>query len=110
MAKKEIPIVVLTTVAKKSQANKIAKSLLDQKLAACVTTLPQGESRYRWEGKTCVETEFLLIIKTLSTLWRSLEKGLKKIHPYECPEIIAVPTEYLHQPYQQWLSKQLKKK
>jgi periplasmic divalent cation tolerance protein len=109
MAKKENPIIVFTTVAKKSQAKKIAKSLLDQKLAACITTLPQGESHYRWQEKTCVEKEFLLMIKTLSSRWPPLEKFLKRIHPYECPEIIAVPTKYLHPPYKRWLSKQLKK-
>ncbi|MDX1386038.1 MAG: divalent-cation tolerance protein CutA [bacterium] len=110
MAKSGKPIVVLTTVAKKSQADNIAQSLLEQNLAACVTALPGGESRYRWKGKICKENEYLLIIKTASTQYDRLEKALKSIHPYECPEIMALPTDKIYPPYRKWLMEQVSKK
>jgi periplasmic divalent cation tolerance protein len=97
------PLLVFTTVAKKNQASKIAKLLLDKKLAACVTTLPPAESRYVWKGKVCIEKEYVLIIKTLENKYPQLEKTLKAIHPYECPEIIGIPIKKVLPAYQRWL-------
>ena len=98
-------MIVFTTVAKKSDAARIAKTLLDGKLAACVTTLPAGESRYRWQGKLCTEKEFVLLIKTRAAAFPRLQRALAKIHPYDCPEIIGVPIEKISKPYQDWLNK-----
>ncbi len=97
-------ILVLTTVAKKPDAARLAKALVEERLAACVTTLPAAESRYVWKGKLCVEKEFVLLIKTLQKSFRTLEKRLKAIHPYECPEIIALPLSAGHAPYLNWLT------
>lgn len=98
------PLLVFTTVAKKNQAAQIAKILLNKKLAACVTILPPAESRYVWKGKLCLEKEFILMIKTLENKYPLLEKTLKAIHPYECPEIIGVPIKKIFSPYRQWLA------
>jgi len=104
MAKKPKPILVFTTVAKKSDGARIAKALVTEKLAACVTILPAAESRYVWKEKLCLEKEFLLLIKTVDSAYARLEKRLKAIHPYECPEIVALPIARGYAPYLRWLS------
>ena len=96
-------ILVFTTVAKKSDAVKISKFLIKKKLAACVTTLPQGESRYLWKGKVCLDKEYVLMIKTTAATFNKLKLGLGKVHPYDCPEIIGIPIEKASKPYQEWL-------
>lgn len=97
-------LIVLTTVAKKSDASRIAKILVEERLAACISALPGAESRYTWKGKLCVEKEIVLLIKTLETAYMKLEKRLKMLHPYECPEIIALPIKRGYGPYLRWLS------
>jgi len=104
MAKKPQAILVLTTVAKKSDAARLSRALVEERLAACVTTLPAAESRFVWKGKLCVEKEFVLLIKTLAKSFSALEKRLKALHPYECPEIIALPLSQGSIPYLQWLA------
>lgn len=102
--KSPTPLLVFTTVAKKTDARKIAQVLLKKKLAACVTTLPFGESRYVWKGKLCIEREYVLMIKTLETKYPQLEKALRAVHPYECPEVIGIPIKKIFSPYHQWLA------
>jgi periplasmic divalent cation tolerance protein len=101
--RKSSPILVLTTVSKKSDAAKISKLLVEAKLAACVTTLPARESCYQWKGKLCIEKEFVLFIKTTSKTYSKLENKIKSIHPYECPEIIGIPIEKISKSYANWL-------
>jgi periplasmic divalent cation tolerance protein len=96
-------MLVFTTVAKKSDAQKISKALLGKKLAACVTTLSPAESRYIWKGKLCIEKEHVLMIKTLKTKYAQLEKTIKAVHPYECPEIVGIPLVKIFSPYHRWL-------
>lgn len=101
-------MMVFTTVTKKSDAVKITDVLLKKKLAACVTTLPSGESRYVWKGKVCNEREYVLLIKTLEAKYSQLEKTLRSVHPYECPEIVGVPVKKIFPPYRQWLMNNVK--
>lgn len=101
--KKPQALLVFTTVAKKSDAAKISKHLIAKKLAACVTTLAQGESRYVWKGRVCVDKEYVLMIKTTAGKFSKLKQGLEKVHPYDCPEIIGVPIEKISKPYDDWL-------
>src|SRR5262249_30905488 len=100
---KTSPLLVLTTVAKKTDAARISEALVAARLAACVTVLPAAESRYLWKGRPCQEREFVLLIKTLRGAYRKLEARLKAIHPYECPEIIALPASAGGAGYLQWL-------
>ena len=102
------PMIVLTTVAKKSDATKISKALIEKGLAACVTTLPQGESRYLWKNKVCVEKEYLLLIKTLPKAFSKLKSFLTQIHPYDCPEIIGISAAKVSEPYGKWLRDNVK--
>jgi periplasmic divalent cation tolerance protein len=102
------PMIVFTTVPKKNHAVKIAKALLGKKLAACVTTLPAGESRYVWKGKLCIERDYVLMIKTLEAKYPQLEKALRAVHPYECPEIVGVPVKKILPAYHRWLTSNVK--
>ncbi len=97
------PLLVFTTVAKKSDAVRISKTLVEKKLAACVTTLSPGESRYTWNGKVCVEKEFVLLIKTIEKNFKKIEQSFKTIHPYECPELIGFEIERISKKYRDWL-------
>lgn len=107
MSKSTNPLVVFTTVAKKSDAARISKAVIESRLAACVTTLPQSESRYLWQGKVCVEKEYLLMIKTLPKAFNRLKAFLTKIHPYDCPEILGVNASEVSAPYFRWLKENI---
>ena len=96
-------IQVSTTTETKEQAQKIAKYLVEQKLAACVQISGPIESTYRWKGKVETAKEWLCLIKTLTTLFKKVEVAIKKLHPYETPEIIAVPIIKGNREYMNWL-------
>jgi len=101
------PLFVLSSVASKADAQKIAKALVGERLAACVTILPEAESHYVWKEKVCVEKELILLIKTLPRAYSRLEARLKELHPYECPEIVALPCEKAFDPYRRWMESQV---
>ena len=107
-SKKTKGMFVFTTVTKKADATKITKALLSKKLAACVTTLPQGESHYVWKGKLCVEKEYVLLIKTMASAFEKLRRALEEVHPYDCPEIVGVEMEKLSKSYGDWLKGNVK--
>jgi len=98
-------ILALSTVAKKSDATRIAASLVREGLAACVNIFPGLESHYQWKNKIHAEKEFLLLMKTTARKYGLLEKRLKRLHPYDCPEIIAFPIAKAHQAYADWVKK-----
>ena len=93
-------LVVLTTCPNDAAAARIARELVESGLAACVNRIGAVHSTYRWQGAIHDEPEVLLVIKTLSIRYSELEMRLKSLHPYDVPEIIALPvtrgsTEYL---------------
>lgn len=98
-------IVALVTCPKES-VEKIAKELLSKKVAACVNIVQEVQSMYWWEDKIEGSTESLLLVKTKSSLFDSLEKIVKSIHPYDLPEIIAIPIVRGHNPYLQWIDRE----
>ena len=83
--------VVLNTCPDAGSAEKIARALVDRKLAACVNMLPGLRSVYTWKGVCETAEEHLLVIKTSSSVYPALEQAILELHPYELPEIIAVP-------------------
>ncbi len=87
----------------KDASETLARHLVEQRLAACVNIVPGVQSVYRWEGKLCVESESTLLIKTRAELVDKLTQELVNIHPYDVPEVIAVPILEGHGPYLQWL-------
>ncbi|MBC7362808.1 MAG: divalent-cation tolerance protein CutA [Candidatus Aminicenantes bacterium] len=96
-------IIVLTTFPDEPKAKAAARALLEAKLAACCTLLP-GTSFYWWEDRINEEAEVVMMIKTRSSLYTDLEKKLREIHPYEVPEIIALPIIKGSQNYLDWIN------
>ena len=95
--------VVLVRAADQTTAEQISNSLLDRKLAACVNIVPGLISLYRWEGSVEKDQEVLLIIKTRLALFDELSKQVMKDHPYQNPEVIALPIEMGAHPYLNWI-------
>jgi periplasmic divalent cation tolerance protein len=96
-------IVVFVTVPDVEDAERIGRSLVEGRLAACVNIVPQIRSLFRWEGKVADESETLLIVKTRRALFDSLRAHVKQMHPYDIPEVIALPVVAGHQPYLRWI-------
>lgn len=96
-------IVVYVTVPDVDEAERIGRSLVEGRLAACVNIVPQIHSFFRWEGKVVDESEALLIVKTRRALFDSLRTHVKQMHPYDIPEVIALPVVAGHRPYLKWL-------
>ena len=94
-------LVVFCTFPDVGQARVIAAELVERRLAACVNLLPGVESIYRWEGKVERAGEVLAVIKT--TRYPEVEAALKELHPYEVPEILALPVAAGLAAYLKWL-------
>jgi len=86
----------------------IAKQLIDLKLAACVNIMPGALSVYQWQGKLEQDTEYQLQIKTSAELYPLLQAKVIELHPYDIPEIIALPIIDGHQPYLDWIQENLR--
>lgn len=86
----------------------MANMLLEAKLAACVNIIPECASLYRWKGKIETGKEFPVIIKTRTDLYQQVENAIKQVHPYELPEIIAVPIIKGLSEYIVWILEQTK--
>lgn len=101
--------VVLNTCPDKDTANKIAASLVEKRLCACVNIIPGIESVYRWKGKVETDKEHLLIIKSTKEAYPYIEKHIQDNHPYELPEIIAVSLENGLPGYLSWIDENITK-
>lgn len=99
-------ILLLTTCAP-ADADRIARHLVETRVAACVNILPGLNSVYRWQGAVTSDAESLLVIKSRRDLFQPLEAELRKVHPYEVPELIAVPIGEGTAPYLAWLDDSL---
>jgi periplasmic divalent cation tolerance protein len=96
-------LVVLSTVGKAEDAERIGRALVERGLAACVNVLPAVTSIYRWKGKVEKDEERLLVIKTRADRFAALRDALVALHPYEVPEVLALAVADGHAPYLQWL-------
>jgi periplasmic divalent cation tolerance protein len=81
----------------------IARALVDDKLVACVNLIPQVRSIYSWQGQVCDDQETTAIMKTTSERFEALRARILELHPYELPEIIAVPLSAGHPEYLAWV-------
>ena len=100
-------IVVLTTCSSAAEARKIARHLLDLRLAACVQVLPPMQSLYHWQGAIEESTESLLLIKSSRTLFDRLRAEIARLHSYSTPEIVALPVIDGAPDYLSWLDREL---
>lgn len=96
-------IVVFITASGEDEAVKIARSLVDARLAGCVNIIKNIRSVYRWEETVEDEPEVLMIAKTRKTLFHELMKKVKELHSYTVPEIIALPIIDGSEDYLKWL-------
>lgn len=93
----------LCTCPDMAVAERLAEQLVERHLAACVNVLPQVKSFYRWQGEVEQADEVQLIIKTRQSSWPGLEQFIQQAHPYETPELIAVPITRGLPAYLEWL-------
>lgn len=103
-------IVVLSTCASAEEAERIARSLVEKKLAACVNILPAVRSIYRWKGAVEDGPEILLVIKSSRALFDELQAEIGRMHSYEVPEAIAIPIVAGSEGYLDWLDRELAKR
>ena len=96
-------VVVLITTGSVEEAQKIGRVLVDEGLVACANIVPTVQSIFRWEGQVTEEQETLLIVKSVSEAFESLEAKVKAHHSYSVPEIIALPIETGSEPYLAWV-------
>ena len=95
--------IVLTTAGSADEARKIAQTLVERRLAACVNMVPQIESVYRWKGKVEHATEWLLLIKTQTGAFERLRDAIKELHSYELPECLLLEVDAGGQEYLDWI-------
>lgn len=96
-------IVLFCTVPNEEVASKVAHVLVEGKLAACVNIIPGIVSVYSWKGEICRDNELLCVIKSQGRLFEKIEAAIRNVHPYEVPEIIALPIIQGHAPYLNWI-------
>jgi periplasmic divalent cation tolerance protein len=101
-------VVVLVTAASKKECRKIAKHLVESKLAACVNISQSIESVYRWEGRISTDKEFQLFVKSTRELFPEIKAAISKIHSYHTPEIICLPIIEGSRNYLQWVGDSVK--
>ena len=95
--------IVLTTAGSVDEARKIARALVERKLAACVNIVPQIESVYRWQGKIETAAEWLLVIKTEATAFQGVHATIEALHSYEMPECIMLEVTDGDKEYLEWI-------
>ncbi len=97
-------LVVYCSCPDQAIAERIAEAVVNERLAACVNLISGLTSIYRWEGQLQRDTELLLIIKTRSAVYPQLEARLRQLHPYQLPEIIALPIHTGSADYLSWIA------
>jgi periplasmic divalent cation tolerance protein len=101
-------LLVLTNLPDRAAAERLADLMLEKRLAACVNILAPCRSVYRWKGAVQHDEEHPLLIKTTAERYPELESALRAGHPYELPEIIAVPVERGLPAYLEWVAAETK--
>lgn len=98
------PLLVLCTCPDRTAAERIAEIVVGERLAACVNIVPGLTSIYRWEGQIQRDAEWLLLIKTRQAVYPPLEARIRELHPYQVPEIIALPIQVGAAAYLDWIA------
>lgn len=96
-------LVCLSTAPSMEVATQLAQQIVQQQLAACVSFVPGAQSVYAWKGEVCTDAEVWMMIKTTQAAWPALQKAWQTLHPYETPELLALPVAGGLPPYIDWL-------
>ncbi len=97
-------VLVITNLPDRATAVKLAQALVDRRLAACVNVLGECTSVFRWKGVVENAQEVPVLIKTRAARYEQVEAAIRELHPYDLPEIIAVPVSRGHDEYLQWVA------
>ena len=100
-------LLVITAAGSEAEANRIAETIIERRLAACVNIVPSIRSIYRWKGAVARDDEWLLLIKTLAAGYDALAAAIRETHSYELPEILAFAVERGEPNYLAWLGRSL---
>jgi periplasmic divalent cation tolerance protein len=103
----ESALVVLTTLATEGDARALVTELVAARLVACGTVLPGARSIYRWEGKVTEEAEVVVLLKTDGSKWEALSAAVRQRHPYDVPELLALPVARGLDRYLSWLASEV---
>ena len=102
-------LVVLCTFPDFEKARQIGAVLIERQVAACINLLPGATSIYCWEGRIAEESEVLGVIKTTAEGYPALEAAILELHPYDTPEVLALPVEQGAEKYLEWVAGQVPK-
>jgi periplasmic divalent cation tolerance protein len=100
-------IFLYTTVGKKKDAQRISQILLQKRLIACTNIFPI-DSQYWWQGKIQHDKEFGIVLKTAARNYQKIEQEIKRIHPYQCPCLVAFEIARGYKPYLSWIEDSIK--
>ena len=100
-------VVALTTLGNEALGRQLVEKLVDERLIACGTILSGATSVYRWEGKVTAEDEVVVLLKTRKERWPALKAAVEAHHPYEVPELLAIPVVDGLQPYLDWVASEV---
>jgi len=100
-------LVVLTSLATEADARALVTALVTQRLIACGTILPGARSIYRWEGELTEEAEVVVLLKTDVAKWQALCSAVRERHPYQVPELLALPVDRGLDAYLSWLTSEV---
>ena len=96
-------LAALTTAPSAETAKRLVRTLVERRLVACGTVIPGALSAYWWQGAITEEEEVVVVLKTTAARWEALAAALPALHPYEVPELIALPIAGGYRPYLEWL-------
>jgi len=100
-------LVVLTTLSTVEDARTLVRALVDERLIACGTLLPGAQSIYRWEGAVKEDAEVVVLLKTDASKWDALAAAIRRLHPYQVPELLALPVSRGLDRYLAWVTSEV---
>lgn len=103
MAEMEAITLMMTSVGTEQQAVEISEELIARRLATCINIVPCLRSIYRWKGKVCEDSEYLLLIKTPARLFEAVSDAIRELHSYELPEILSLPIDHAEHTFHSWV-------
>lgn len=101
-------LVVITALGNEADARALVTALIEDRLIACGTLLPGARSIYRWEGSVRDESEVVVLLKTDVAKWDALRAAVERRHPYQVPELLAIPVAHGLERYLDWLSSEVR--